>query len=223
MLIILAIAGALSAQEDATPDCPGCDMRLRGWTIGGFFGGGTISVDADSPQVSEAMNIDALPEWSYRAGGGIFFYPGGRYRVGIFGGYNWAGVGDDDKYIETNAIWGTVLPEFVRTTNALHISGGLGLGGGVATIFGSATGKSGEEKEQIAMFVMLPRFGIELPIIDVGVLSVDFSYQWFFGEDRTVEWSDGAESVHKLHFSPIEIGGPVISVGLQIGSLRKSR
>ena len=201
---------------DSIPPCPGCDLPLRGMTIGGFFGGGTFSADADSPTVAAAMGIAAMPAYALRAGGAVYFYPGGRYRIGICGGYNWAGTEEGDRYIKTDALWGTILPELVRTAGTVRITGGLGIGGGMSTIRGSETGEAGEgEKEQIPMFVLLPKFGIELPFGSAGAMSVDFSYQCFFGEDRTATWGEDSE----LHFSPRDIGGPGFSLGLQFGKV----
>ncbi|HHS50254.1 MAG TPA: hypothetical protein ENN07_03980, partial [candidate division Zixibacteria bacterium] len=89
------IAFAALADEPAKPrDCPACDLQLTGWTFGGLFGIGTFSADSDSPMVAEAMGIDELPSFAFRGGGGFYLYPGGKYRLGLLGGYTFSGAGD---------------------------------------------------------------------------------------------------------------------------------
>ncbi|MCK5833547.1 hypothetical protein KAH81_07750 [bacterium] len=225
LLVIIATTISFAQTHDSIQPCPGCDLPLKGITLGGFFGGSTFSVDSDSPTVAEAIDIDALPSIAFRAGGGLYLYPGGRYRIGLIGGYNWASSGNDDVYIKTNALWTTLLVDLIRTTSAVHIMGGIGAGGGLATVKGSELGKTGEVSENVPVFALLPRFGVEIPIAEIGAISLEFSYLWFFGEEKTLTWEtqsiEGSPNERQLDFSPIEIGGPSFTLGLQFGKVKK--
>gem|GEM_PF-1588249 len=227
MISLVAAVSVFSQSADTTRDCPECDLPLKGFTIGAFFGGGTFSADTDSPTVSEEMGIDEMPTLAMRAGGGLYFYPGGRYRIGLLGGYNRAGAGEGDKYLRAEAFWGALATDLIRTTGAFNITGGIGAGGGIAKVTGCELGSSAEGSETSPMFALLPRFGFELALGETGALSLEFSYLWFFGEDQTVQWDAAsigeAGAKRQFLFSPIDIGGPSLTLGLQLGRIQRLR
>jgi len=171
--------------------------------------------------VAEAMGIDELPSFAFRGGGGFYLYPGGKYRLGLLGGYTFSGAGDGDKFLRTDAFWGVMAADLVRTTGAMNLTGGIGIGGGMTRISASELGDAGEVSETTPMFTLSPRFGFEFPMGEIGAISLELTYLWFFGKDAVAEWEtgDADNPTRQSRLSPIEIGGPTVSIGLQFGKL----
>lgn len=223
-IIILLPIVCLSQTVDSY-SCPDCDLSLQGFAFEVFGGIGPFSVDADSPMVTEKMGIDELPPWGIRGGGGFQFYPGGRYRLSLYGGYNWTRISEDQNKLNASAYWGAFTPELVRTAGYIRLGAGLGIGGGMVSV--KAVECSIEKTENTPMFVLYPKASIEFPLSDFLTLSLDMSYLWFTGEDKTMRWngpSIGEEVVlRELRYSPVEFGGPSISIALSIGKVIELR
>ncbi|RKZ30482.1 hypothetical protein DRQ36_05425 [bacterium] len=219
LILLLPIIVFAQAPGDSS-GCSGCDLSLSGFAVGGFFGIGTFSVDSDSPQVAEQMGINTMPQWSYRAGGGVYFYPVGKIRLGLIGGYNLASVTDNDCHIKTNAMWGVFMPEIVRTTGFIRLAAGLGFGGGLTSV--EVKEASHVADDDTYMFALFPRASFEVPFGEHVVASFDLSYLWLIGEDKTLTWDSPEESVtRELRFTPVEFGGPAFTMSLYFGRIRE--
>ena len=218
LIILAAILPVTATAQMDNRDCPGCDLPLGGFAIGGHFGLGTFSVDSDSPSVAGEMGLEATDPFGYHAGGGFYFFPGDRFKLGIMGGAAWNGVESGDEHVKSLALWGTVMPEMVRTTGSIRLSSGLGIGGGLSSAELAESGVS--SKEQIPMFVLAPKVSFEIPFGTAATASIDLMYLWFMGEDRMVslDLPDTSET-RELPISPVEFGGPSVHLSLYFGNV----
>ena len=214
VLTILLLPLLAFGQVGYKRPCPYCDLPLKGFAVGGFGGLGLFSVDSDSPYVADEMGLDEMPSIATRVGGGFYFYPAGNIRLGLLGGMNWAGVTEGDNSLKANAIWAVVMPEFVRTTGAMRIYGGLGIGGGMASVTAQESGVAADE--QTDMFTLYPKAGIELPFSENVMLSFELSYLWLLGDTKTLSW-EVEDVTRDIDFTPGEFGGPSASLSLYFG------
>lgn len=212
--IFLIVPFLLFAQNPRMDPCPDCDRPLSGFAIGGFFGAGTFAVDPDSPAVAEIMGINSIPSWSYRAGFGFYNYISGKVRLGARGGVNWNAISDNNKSISAIAYWGTLMPEFVRTTSYIRLTAGLGVGGGSAVL--KIKEETVETQGNTPFFALNPSLGFEFPFGKNIISSLDITYLWFLGDDKIIGWAY-RDSSRVMRFKPIEFGGPAITMSLFFG------
>ena len=214
ILMILLFPLLAFSQSSYKRPCPYCDLPLKGFAVGGYIGLGLFSVDSDSPRVTDDMGLDDMSPIASRVGGGFYFYPGGNIRLGLLGGMNWCGSTEGDNSLKANAIWAVAMPEFVRTTGIMRIYGGMGVGGGIASVKAQENEVSAEE--QINMFTLYPKAGMELPFSENVMLAFELSYLWLLGDKKTLYW-EVEDVARDIEFSPGEFGGPSATLSLYFG------
>ncbi len=222
ILFILFVPLCLLAQGEIPAPYPGCDLSLEGFTLGGFFGIGTFSLDGDTAHLSTEMAIGYVPSWAFDAGVAAYYYPGGRWRIGIRGGINWNGISEGEKSIFGYTLWSTVYPGIVRTTGTVRLTANLGIGGGITNV-NIANGVN-EWKDEIPILAVYPGVGFDIPLSENLIASLEISYLWLVGEDRNIGgyFLSGSENHEdddwaEIDYSPADFGGPTVTLGIYFG------